>query len=207
MAEKKSGTSAGAGVPGGRSDATAKRAGGAGAKKASPRAAGAPNGPQGGTATGTTAKKAAGATKSAGTGAARTSAAKTSATKTPAAKTPAAKTGGAARGKAPDLRKDLRDFASARPEGWSHDDWLTFLEHLKSRGHNITEREEIGRALEKERLDLALEGVQGLQPKGRKSLVERFGNVWSLRDADPDEVSRRGGVDRSVADRIREHLR
>src|SRR5690606_33332913 len=51
-----------------------------------------------------------------------------------------------------DLQKDLREFASARPSGWSHGDWLTFLEGLSERGHNVADRDAIGLALEKERL-------------------------------------------------------
>src|SRR5687768_16130568 len=66
-----------------------------------------------------------------------------------------------ARTKQPDLKKDLRDFASGRPQGWGHDDWLNFLESLKSRGHDVADREAIGVALERERLDLALSGVKG----------------------------------------------
>ena len=102
----------------------------------------------------------------------------------------------------PDLRKDLRDFASARPDGWGHQDWLHFLENLKDRGHNITDREAIGIALEKERLDLVLEGIRGIGPQRRQALVSRYGNVWSVRNASIDEIASVGGLTRSLAEQV-----
>jgi excinuclease ABC subunit C len=116
-------------------------------------------------------------------------------------------TGGSSsgRGKArkPDLKKDLRDFASGRPQGWGHEDWLNFLENLKERGHNIGDREAIGMALEKERLDLALSDVKGVGPQRRKALVERFGTVWSLRNADPEDIASVGGLPQNLAVQIK----
>lgn len=102
----------------------------------------------------------------------------------------------------PDLRKDLRDFASARPQGWDHNDWLQFLEALQERGHNINDRDLIGMALEKERLDLALSGVKGVGPRRRAALVERYGNLWSLRNANPEEIAAVAGVKRDLAEEI-----
>lgn len=101
-----------------------------------------------------------------------------------------------------DLQKDLRDFASARPAGWNHEDWLVFLESLKERGHNINDRDAIGLALERERLDLALSRVKGIGPQRRRALIERYGNVWSLRTADPDEVAKVAGIKRELAERV-----
>lgn len=103
-------------------------------------------------------------------------------------------------GKSRDLKKDLRDFASARPEGWSHEDWIRFLESLESRGHNIANRELIGIALEKERLDLALSGVRGLGPQRRSALIEKYGTVWNLRNADVDEVRAVGRLPAGLAE-------
>lgn len=105
-----------------------------------------------------------------------------------------------------DLRKDLREFASARPHGWGHEDWINFLESLQSRGHDVRDRDAIGLALERERLDLALSGIKGVTAQKRKALVERFGTTWSLRNAGADEIASAGGVDRSVAERIKSDL-
>jgi hypothetical protein len=114
--------------------------------------------------------------------------------------------GGATRSRAakPDLKKDLREFAAGRPQGWSHDDWLSFLEDLQSRGHNIEEREEIGRALERERLDIALEKVGGVGPQKRRALVERFGTLWSLRNASAEDIASAGNLPQDVAQRVRQ---
>jgi hypothetical protein len=114
--------------------------------------------------------------------------------------------GGATRSRAakPDLKKDLREFAAGRPQGWSHDDWLRFLEDLQSRGHNIEEREEIGRALERERLDIALEKVGGVGPQKRRALVERFGTLWSLRNASAEDIASAGNLSQDVAQRVRQ---
>jgi len=116
-----------------------------------------------------------------------------------------AREGGVRRRKG-DLRKDLRDFASARPQGWNHDDWIQFLESLHARGHNIEDREEIGRELERERLDLALSRIDGVPAKCRKLLVERFGTVWKLRSEGADEIATLCGISPEVAERVRAEI-
>lgn len=87
------------------------------------------------------------------------------------------------------LHRELRDFAAARPEGWDHRDWINFLESLQGRGFDIQDRDAIGVALERERLDLALSSVKGLGPQRRRALVDRFGHVWTLRNANPAEIA------------------
>ena len=104
------------------------------------------------------------------------------------------------------LRKDLRDFASARPGGWSHDDWLFFLETLKDRGHDIRDRDEIGLMLEKERLDLGLSRVRGMGPQRRQALVERYGTTWNLRNADVDEIAAIAKIPHSLAEAVKAQL-
>jgi hypothetical protein len=117
-----------------------------------------------------------------------------------------ASTRGRTDGRTPDLRKDLRDFASGRPQGWEHDDWLNFLEALQGRGHDIKDREAIGTALEKERLDLALTAVKGIGPQKRAALIERFGNVWTLRRAEADEIAKVGGLTPALIERIKAEI-
>ena len=104
------------------------------------------------------------------------------------------------------LRADLRDFASARPGGWDHDDWLVFLDALQERGHDTSEPEAIGRRLEGERLAVVLSEVAGLGPKRVESLVERFGTLWSARHASVDEIAAVPGIHRSLATRVAEAL-
>jgi hypothetical protein len=104
------------------------------------------------------------------------------------------------------LRKDLRDFASGRPRGWGHDDWIRFLEDLQARGHDIRDREAIGIALEKERLDVALTPVRGMGPQRRAALVERYGTVWNLRNAPVDEIAQTAKLPRDLAERVKVEL-
>lgn len=106
-----------------------------------------------------------------------------------------------------DLRRDLRDFASGRPEGWNHEDWMGFLEHLQSRGHNVNDRDQIGAALERERLSLALEQVQGMGPARVNSIAERYGNIWSLRNTSVDDLARDADIPHPLAERVLESVR
>jgi hypothetical protein len=117
--------------------------------------------------------------------------------------------GGAARKSAggPDLRADARGFVSGRPQGWNHDEWLGFLEDLRGRGHNIEDRDAIGSLLERERLAVMLEKVEGLGSQRVKSISERYGNVWRLKDASVDALTRETKIPRPLAERILESVR
>jgi excinuclease ABC subunit C len=52
-----------------------------------------------------------------------------------------------------------------------------------------------------------LDEVPGVGPARRRLLLSRFGSVEALRGADAEEIARRGGVPRSVAERIVDRLR
>src|SRR3954451_18369756 len=84
--------------------------------------------------------------------------------------------------KGPDLRADLRAFVTARPAGWGHDDWVAFLDHLRERGHDTTDSDGLGLALERERLAAALELVQGIGPRRVETVVGRYDTLWSARE-------------------------
>ena len=122
----------------------------------------------------------------------------------------AARKSAAPRGRAgadvPDLRTDMREFASARPEGWDHSDWLSFLDHLKERGHDTSSPDDIGRQLERERLAVVLSGVRSLGPKRVEGLVGRFDTLWSMRRADVDEIAAVPGMNRSLAEKVRQAM-
>ena len=105
------------------------------------------------------------------------------------------------------LAADLRSFAVARPAGWGHDDWLSFLAHLGEQGHDVSDAEGIGARLERERLGVVLSAVQGLGPKRVDALVERFHNLWTLRQASPGDVAAVAGMTRPLAERLAEDLR
>jgi hypothetical protein len=105
------------------------------------------------------------------------------------------------------LQADLRAFAIARPGGWNHDDWMSFLAQLGERGHDVSDAEGIGSRLEQERLAVVLGGMAGLGPKRVEALVERFHTLWSIRHAGADEVASVPGMTRPLAERLVEELR
>lgn len=104
------------------------------------------------------------------------------------------------------LQADLRAFAIARPGGWNHDDWESFVGHLAERGHDVADRDAIGLRLERERLAVALQGIEGLGPKRVHALVERFQTLWSLRHAGAADVATVAGMTRPLAERVVQQL-
>ena len=108
--------------------------------------------------------------------------------------------------KGPDLRADLRAFITARPAGWGHEDWLAFLDHLRERGHDTSDPETIGQALERERLTSMLERVQGMGPRRVGSLVDRYETVYSCARADVDDIAALPGMTRALAEKVRQAM-
>jgi len=104
----------------------------------------------------------------------------------------------------PKLRGELRRFVVEKPNGWGHDDWLGLLDRLQDRGYDTTDPDAVGRALERERLAAMLAGVPGVGPQRIRSIVERYGTVWDLRQADVDDLTRSAGIPRSLAERIKQ---
>jgi|GEM_PF-1179048 len=105
------------------------------------------------------------------------------------------------------LQADLRAFAIARPSGWDHEDWVAFLGHLSQQGHDVSDHGAIGARLERERLAVALESIEGLGPKRVHSLVERFHTLWSMRHADAAAIATVAGMTRPLAERVAQQLR
>ena len=108
--------------------------------------------------------------------------------------------------KGPDLRADLRAFVQAQPSGWGHDDWIAFLDHLRERGHDTTDAESIGLALERERLAATLERIQGMGPRRVQAVVDRYDTLYSACRADVDEIAALPGMNRSLAEKVRQAL-
>jgi pyruvate/2-oxoglutarate dehydrogenase complex dihydrolipoamide acyltransferase (E2) component len=106
----------------------------------------------------------------------------------------------------PDLRADLRAFITARPSGWGHDDWIAFLDHLRERGHDTSDPETIGLALERERLAAALERIQGMGPRRVQAVVERYDTLWSACRAGVAELAELPGMNRALAEKVRQAL-
>ncbi len=110
--------------------------------------------------------------------------------------------GSAAAKSGSDLRSEMRDFVTARPGGWDHEDWSSFLEHLRSRGHAVEDDGAVGTALERERLAMCLEKVPGMGPARVRKVVETFGRVWEVRTASVDDISARTGLPRNLAEQV-----
>jgi hypothetical protein len=116
---------------------------------------------------------------------------------------------GASGGGGGDLQGNLRAFVQHHPHGWEHRDWEGLLHHLRGSGIDTSDTAGIGSQLEKARLTHALEnsGVSGLGTSKLRSLVDRFGSVWQLREASVDDIAGVKGIDRSQAEQIRKALR
>lgn len=105
------------------------------------------------------------------------------------------------------LQADLRAFAIARPAGWGHEDWMAFLGHLSEKGHDVSDHQAVGVRLERERLAVALEAIEGLGPKRVHALTERFQTLWSMRHAEPDAVATVAGMTRPLSERVVQQIR
>ncbi len=192
-----------AGAAGDGTTGKAKRSG------AGDQSTGSADGGAPGAAGGTGPAKGGGAAKR--SGAAKTAGARKASTKTAGAGKASTKTAGAgrktaAKGGRPDLRGDLRKFVDENPQGWGHDQWQGLLGHLGQRGHDTSDPDRIGMELERERLTSRVEGVEGVKSRHAKSIAQRFGTLYSLRNAGVDEIEREAKVPREVAERIKKHL-
>ena len=107
-----------------------------------------------------------------------------------------------------DLLRELRSFLLDHPHGWSHDEWLGLLYHLSQKGIDTDDEKGIGLVLERERLTHTLGNlsIKGLGPKRREALADRFGSLWNLMEASPEEIAQVPGVPRSLADQISDVL-
>lgn len=117
----------------------------------------------------------------------------------------ATKSAGGGGGK-PDLRKDLRQFITDNPQGWGHEQWEGLLSQLGERGHDTSNPAQIGMQLERERLSARLEGIEGLSQQRARSVAERFGTLYSLRNASVDEIAQETNLSREVAERVKSQL-
>lgn len=100
------------------------------------------------------------------------------------------------------LAGDLRAFVGAHPDGWTHDDWLGLLDQLGERGHPVDDADAIGRRLEEERLITRLRSTSGLEDGHAERIAQRYGSVWALRQADPDDLGQAAALSREDAERV-----
>jgi hypothetical protein len=102
----------------------------------------------------------------------------------------------------PDVRRHLRQFVTEHPAGWGHDDWLALLGRLQAEGHEVHDPDAIGVALERERLSAILGGIQGMGAQRIRSLSERYGSLWNLRQAGVEDLATSSRLPRAIAERI-----
>ena len=107
----------------------------------------------------------------------------------------------------PDLQSTLRQFASEHPDGWSHDQWLDLLHRIDEQGYDTGDTNAVGRSLERERLRVKLEGISGMGPRRVDALVDRFETLWSLRQANAEQIAELPSVPRNIAERVVEQVR
>jgi len=102
------------------------------------------------------------------------------------------------------LNEHLSTFVEDHPEGWGHDEWTTLLQSLEQQGEEIADADSVGWALENLRLGLALRraGVPGLGPKRIDRVVNRFGTLWSLRQASADQVAEIPTIHQGLAEQL-----
>lgn len=107
------------------------------------------------------------------------------------------------------FRGRLRDFVEEHRQGWSHHEWLELLAELTDEGVDTTDPDRIGSALEHERVMTVLETleVKGLGPKRREALAGRFGRLWDLKKATPEDFTRLPSFHRGLAEALHEALR
>lgn len=104
------------------------------------------------------------------------------------------------------LRRDLREFVQAHPGGWGHNEWIGLVNLLRDRGHDTTDTDAVGLALERERLTLVLERVPGLGPRRVKAIADRYPRIWNVMQAGAEEIATAANLPRSVANRVKDAL-
>lgn len=112
----------------------------------------------------------------------------------------------AAGGQKKNLQKDLREFVQAHPGGWGHNEWIGLVNLLRDRGHDTSDTDAIGMALERERLILVLERVPGLGPQRVKNIADKFPRLWNLMQSNADEIATVASIPRATAEKVREVL-
>ena len=106
------------------------------------------------------------------------------------------------------LSGEIRSFVHDHRNGWGHDQWLSLLHHLGEEGHDVSNPDAIGLALEKELIRQTLKTcrVKGLGPKRIESVANAFGTLHDLRQVSGPELAHRIGIPSKVAQELVESL-
>jgi hypothetical protein len=102
------------------------------------------------------------------------------------------------------FHEELRNFVAEHEDGWSHGHWETLLRRLEEEGFDTAQPDAIGLVLERERILVALEdaGIPGLGPKRREAVADQFGNLWRLKQASVDDLSRMSRLPKALAEKV-----
>lgn len=102
------------------------------------------------------------------------------------------------------MNQHLRAFVESHPEGWGHEEWLGLLADLTHQAFDVSDTEAVGYALENERLawELRRKALPGLGPKRIDAVVDRFGTLWSLQNADVEELASIKTIPSSLAEKV-----
>lgn len=106
----------------------------------------------------------------------------------------------------PKLRSDLREFVQAHPGGWGHNEWIGLVNLLRERGHDTSDTDAIGMALERERLTLVLERVPGLGPSRVNAIADKYPRIWNVMQAGAEELATAAQLPKTVAQKVKDAL-
>lgn len=101
----------------------------------------------------------------------------------------------------PDLANDPDPFVANEPAGLRYGEWLSLSHHLYGQGAD--DADPVDRWLERERLTTVLEQVRGVGPQRIAAIVDQYGTLRSLRQADVEDLARSAKIPRSLAERIK----
>jgi len=103
----------------------------------------------------------------------------------------------------------LRAFVEAHIDGWDHEDWVGFLRHLGESGHDVSDADGLGLALEQERIRAVLRrsGIKGLGPKRIEAISTGYGNLHQLRSVEASHIVETTGIPVGLAQEVSKILR
>lgn len=106
------------------------------------------------------------------------------------------------------IREQLTAFIEDHPDGWDHAQWVGFLHDLDEQGIDVSDPDDLGMKLENTRLgwELQRRAVPGLGPKRIDAVVGRFGTLWSLKQASPDEIAEIPTIHKGLAEKLSDAL-
>ena len=106
------------------------------------------------------------------------------------------------------VSKDIQAFVQQHMDGWNHDEWMGFIHHLGEAGHDVSDLDGIGLALEQERLRCTLKtwGIKGLGPKRIEAITHSYASLENMRGTDGPGIADRTGLPKQIANEVAARL-